>query len=57
MDAKDKIDYIVESFIACKGNCENCAASQRFDGMMLCHLLAIYRTRLLDAITEIIEKM
>lgn len=57
MTEKEKIDSILDSVIACKGECENCLASQKFEGMMLCHLLAMYRDRLIDAIIEIVEKM
>ena len=57
MTEKEQIESIIDSFIACKGECNNCLASRKFDGVMVCNLLADYRSRLFDAITEIIEKM
>lgn len=57
MSENERIDYIVESFIVCNGECENCVAYQKLDGINICKLLYSYRSRLLDAVTKIIEKM
>lgn len=57
MAEKEQIESIIDSYIACNGECNNCLASRKFDGMMVCNLLSEYRSRLFDAIKEIIDKM
>lgn len=57
MTEKEQIESIIDSYITCKGECNNCLASRKFDGVMVCNLLSDYRSRLFDAITEIIDKM
>lgn len=57
MAEKEQIESIIDSYITCKGECNNCLASRKFDGVMVCNLLSDYRSRLFDTITEIIDKM
>jgi len=55
--SEERIDSILDDFIDCGKGCENCLASQEFDGIQICYLLCEYRIRLLDAIRELVENM